>query len=498
MRVHPSPEDDPMHLVAIGGSDAGISAALRARELDPSTQVTVVVADVYPNFSICGIPYYVSGDVTDWHHLAHRTRADLEATGMRLRLDTRATAIDVAGRRVRLEPSTGGAEWLDYDALVVGTGAVPTRPPIEGLDALGPQDGVHVLHTMGDTFALTTSLEQLAPRTALIVGAGYVGLEMAEGLTARGIAVTQVERLPEVLPTVDPELGALVRAELERHGVQVRTRTTVTSITRNGGGAGPDEHAVRSGSHDGPGRLHVSGTGTDDEPAAWDVDLVLVVVGVRPDTELLRGAGATTGPGGAVVVQPDMSTGLPGVWAAGDCVVTHHRLLGVTYLPLGTTAHKQGRVAGENAIGGDALYAGSLGTQVVKVFDLVAARTGLREHEATAAGFAPVTTQSAPDDHKAYYPGSAPITIRVTGDAGTGRLLGAQLVGARGTETAKRVDTFATALFHAMSVDDVSRLDLAYTPPLGSPWDAVQIASQAWVTEHRLPAQRLVLRSATD
>lgn len=189
-----------------------------------------------------------------------------------------------------------------------------------------------------------------------------------------------------------------------------------------------------------------------------------------------------------------MATGLPHVWAAGDCVVTHHRLLATTYLPLGTTAHKQGRVAGENALGGSARFAGSLGTQVVKVFELVAARTGLREHEAAAAGFTPVSTTAAPSDHKAYYPGATPISIRVTGDAPTGRLLGAQLVGTRGAEIAKRVDTYATALFHEMTVTDITDLDLSYTPPLGSPWDAVQVATQAWVTEHHLETEQATLK----
>jgi hypothetical protein len=189
-----------MHLVAIGGSDAGISAALRARELDPSTDVTVIVADAYPNFSICGIPYYISGEVTHWRNLAHRTHADLEATGMQLRLDTVATMIDVPGRRVAGRGRHGVTSWLDYDELVVGTGAVPVRAPIEGLDRLGVDDGVHLLHSMGDTFALTHSLDTLQPETALIVGAGYVGLEMAEGLTARGLRVTQVEMLPGSCP----------------------------------------------------------------------------------------------------------------------------------------------------------------------------------------------------------------------------------------------------------------------------------------------------------
>ena len=469
-----------MDLVVIGGSDAGISAALRARELDPSVIVTVVVADAYPNFSICGIPYYISGEVTHWRNLAHRTYADLEATGMNLRLDTLVTAIDVAGQRIAVRDHEGVVSDLSYDELVVGTGAVPVRPPIDGLNELGSADGVHLLHTMGDTFALERTLTDRRPRTALIVGGGYVGLEMAEGLTTRGIDVTQVEMLPEVLPTVDRELGALVHAELTQHGVTVHTSTTVTRISRAEG----RESA-----------LHVEGLAAETQPIAWDVDLVLVVVGVRPDTDLLVTAGADTGPRGAVVVDDTMATGLPHVWAAGDCVVTHHRLLGITYLPLGTTAHKQGRVAGENALGGAARFAGSLGTQVVKVFDLVAARTGLREHEAQSADLDPVTTQTAPDDHKAYYPGARPIAIRVTGDKRSGLLLGAQLVGPRGAEVAKRVDTYATALFHRMTVDDLNQLDLSYTPPLGSPWDAVQMAAQSWVRDHHLPAHRATFRS---
>lgn len=369
-----------MKLVAIGGSDAGISAALRARELDPSVEVTVVVADAYPNFSICGIPYYISGEVTHWRNLAHRTHADLEATGMKLRLDTWASSIDVAGQRLAVRNPDGSSDFIAYDELIVGTGAVPVRPPIEGLDSLDRADGVHLLHSMGDTFALTDSLDRIQPKRALIVGAGYVGLEMAEGLTMRGIEVTQVEMLPEVLPTVEVELGALVNDELAKNGVDVHTNATVTRIVKTGTG------------------LHVDGNTTNGEALAWDVDLVLVVVGVRPDTDLLMQAGAKTGPRGAVLVDETMATGLSHVWAAGDCVVTHHRLLGTTYLPLGTTAHKQGRVAGENALGGSVKYAGSLGTQVVKVFDLVAARTGLRDHEAVGAGFSPVSTTASPDD----------------------------------------------------------------------------------------------------
>ena len=468
-----------MHVIAIGGSDAGISAALRARELDPAVEVTVVVGDAYPNFSICGIPYYISREVSHWRNLAHRTYADLEATGMRLRLDTLATRIDVTDHAVWVKNGDGSEESLGYDRLVVGTGALPVRPPIDGLDGLGPAEGVHLLHSMGDTFALERTLDEQRPASAVIVGAGYVGLEMAEGLTARGLAVSQVEMLSEVLPTVDFELGALVRTELEAHGVDVSTATTVTRISRAPAGA--------------RGRLQVDGIGRDGEPYVRQADLVLVSVGVRPDTDLLVAAGAQTSSRGAVAVDEQMRTGLVDVFAAGDCVATHHRLLGLTYLPLGTTAHKQGRVAGENAVGGRARFGGSLGTQVVKVFDLVAARTGLREHEGIAAGFTPATTQTSPDDHKAYYPTAHPIATRVTGDTSTGRLIGAQLVGRRGTEISKRIDIYATAIYHDMTVNALNDLDLSYTPPLGSPWDAVQMAAQAWVRDHQLSAQQQAL-----
>ncbi|HZM56290.1 MAG TPA: FAD-dependent oxidoreductase [Acidimicrobiales bacterium] len=463
-----------MHLVAIGGSDAGISAALRARELDPTTEVTVVVSDAYPNFSICGIPYYVSGEVTHWRNLAHRTLDDLKAIGMQVRLDTLATKIDVVGHRLHVVDESGTEDLIAYDQLVVGTGAVSARPPIEGLigdDALGPNDGVHLLHSMGDTFELMRTLEDTKPASAMIVGAGYIGLEMAEGLQARGLSVTQFEQLPEVLPTVDPSLGALVNAELTSHGIDVRTNTTVKRISKAPKGSA--------------GRFQIDAVEASGSPRTALADLVLVVVGVRPDTTLAASAGAELGIGGAISVDRGMRTNLEGVFAAGDCVVTHHRLMGLTYLPLGTTAHKQGRVAGENAIGGTREYAGSLGTQVVKIFDMVASRTGLRDHEAVAAGFDPVTVEFEADDHKAYYPGSHRIRMRYTGDRKTGRLLGVQFFGHRHAEVAKRIDIAATAIFNEMTVDQMSDLDLSYTPPLGSPWDAVQAGAQTWVREAR-------------
>ena len=290
-----------MHLVMIGGSDAGISAALRARELDPGSEVTVVVADAFPNFSICGIPYYLSGEVTHWRNLAHRTIADLEAAGTGLRLDTTARRIDVAGRKLLVTGADGKEELLAYDKLIVGTGAVPWRPPIGGLSgpgALGVPEGVHLLHSMGDTFAVMRTLETAAPASAVIVGAGYIGLEMADALTVRGLQVTQMEQLEEVLPTVDPQLGARVHAELTARGVEVMPGTTVQAISR--------AEAAQ------PGRLQVHATAAGGTPVTRAADLVLVVVGVRPDTTLAAEAGATLGVKGAISVDTAMRTGLPG------------------------------------------------------------------------------------------------------------------------------------------------------------------------------------------
>ena len=440
-------------LLIVGGSDAGISAGLRAKELDPTARVTLIVADAFPNFSICGIAYWLSGEVAQRGQLAHRTYADLEAAGLELRLDTTAVAIDASARHVVVEHD-GARETLGYDRLVIGTGASPARPPILGLD----QPGVFVLHTIDDATAVMSALED-GVRSAVIVGAGYIGVEMAEALTTRGLDVTVLEQAPTALTTVDPELGDIVAGELRRHGVDCRFGVVVHRI---------DREADRM-------------TVTDTAGEAVTADLVLVLVGVAPDTALGASAGVETGVRGALRVDREMRTNLPGIWAAGDCVETYHQLLErPVYMPLGSTAHKQGRIAGENALGGHAQFAGSLGTQVVKVFDMAIAATGLREGAARAEGFEAVTVQTVADDHKAYYPGAHPLQIRIVGDRSTGQLLGAQILGHISGQVAKRIDTLATAIYHRMPVAAVSELDLSYTPPLSAPWDPVQTAAQAW------------------
>ncbi len=446
-------------LVIIGGSDAGTSAALRAREVDPSAEVTVVVSDSFPNYSICGLPFYLSGEVPDWHWLAHRTAEEITGVGVRLWLEHTAQAIDPLNHVVTVVDQDGQAEQLFYDRLVIATGAVPVRPLIRGLDL----PGVYVLRSMEDSFAVHTYLEAHAPRSAVIMGGGYIGLELADALTHRGLSVAVVEHGTSVLKNFDTSIGQHVGAELRRHGVQVVSGVGIEEMVQEGG------------------QLRVRGS----DGFSTLADLVLVGVGVQPVTDLAQSAGVTLGVHNAIHVSRAMETNVPDIYAAGDCVETWHCLLDrPTYLPLGTTAHKQGRIAGENAVGGQQEFAGSLGTQVVKVFDMVVARTGLRDDEARSAGFDPLTVESTFWDHKVYYPGAHEMRFRLTGDQQTGRLLGAQIAGHRQSEVAKRIDIFATALFHDMLIDDLNALDLSYTPPVSSPWDPVQMSAQAWVKHY--------------
>jgi NADPH-dependent 2,4-dienoyl-CoA reductase/sulfur reductase-like enzyme len=444
------------HLLIIGGSDAGVSAALRARQVNPAFEVTVLVADRYPNYSICGLPFWLGGEIPDWRDLAHRTVEEIEGQGIHVLLEHTARAIDPSDKVVEVVDGAGRSYRMTYDKLVISTGAVPARPPIAGLE----RPGVFFLRTMADGFALYDPLVSQSIASAVVVGAGYIGLEMAEALTRRGLEVTVVEYLPSALTTLDPPLGDLVAAELGRHDVTVATGIAVQAISQQGTS------------------LVVAGSGNFQANA----DLVLVATGVRPEARLAAAAGVETGPWGAIRVSRAMGTNVPDVYAAGDCVETYHRLLDrYDYLPLGSTAHKQGRVAGENAAGGQATFGGTLGTQVVQVFDLVAARTGLRDSEASKAGFDPLTVQVEAWDHKVYYPGAHNLHIRITGDRRTGRLLGAQIVGHRMAEVSKRIDLLAAALFNFMNVEALNDMDLSYTPPLSTPWDAVQMAAQAWM-----------------
>ncbi len=439
-----------MKLLIIGGSDAGISAALRAHEVDPTAEIKVLLADSYPNYSICGLPFYLSGETPDWRQLAHRT----EFPGIEILPNRRAKLVNPSEKHVLVQHD-GVTKLMPYDRLIIGTGAVPVEPKISGLET----PGVHLLHTMEDGRKIQDYIAAHRPKSALIIGAGYIGLEMADALTHRGLKVTVASRPQNVLPTVEAALGAMVQQELEQHGVEVWAGTEIVSIQRAG-----SELSIHS-----------------KRGEAKIADLVLVATGVRPSSELAEGAGVRTGLHNAIRVNEKMETNVPDIFAAGDCAETWHRLSNsYTYLPLGTTSHKQGRVAGENAVGGDRAFKGSVGTQVVKVFELAIARTGLLPTEAKAAGFDPFTIETKSFDHKAYYPGARELHMRIAGDGRTGRLLGAQLIGHWKSEVAKRIDTFSTALFHEMNIEDLNDLDLSYTPPFGSPWDPIQMGAQVW------------------
>lgn len=449
-------------ILIIGGSDAGISAALKVKELAPETEVTIVLADAFPNYSICGLPFFLSGEVSDWRNLAHRTQEQITQLGIKLLTNHTATSINPEERTVTVvNNNKGQKQRLNYQKLVIATGATSRKPKIEGLDNLG----VYFLRWMGDSFAVHQHLTQLNPKSALIVGGGYIGMEMADSLTRRGLRVTVVEHSPTVLKTVTPSLGQVVGNELQRHHVKVVNGVSIKKIFSE------DQQLTISGS----------------DEFKTTADLVLIAVGATPATKLAQSAGVELGIDGAIKVNRKMETNILDIYAAGDCVETWHRLLNKqVYLPLGTTAHKQGRVAGENALGGNRKFAGSLGTQVVKIFNLAIARTGLRESEAASAGFEAATVETKVWHHKAYYPGAHQLIIRVTGDLNTGRLLGAQILGHYQGEVAKRIDIFATALYHGMNIADIESLDLSYTPPLSSPYDPVQMSTQAWCKQYQL------------
>lgn len=444
-----------MRIRIIGGSDAGISAALAAREINPNAEISVFLADGFPNFSICGLPFFLSGETPEWRTLAHRTQFD----GIEIHKSRPVQHIDLSGKTIAVRAGAGVIESLAFDRLIVATGAVPVQPDIEGLNL----NGVFQLHTMEDSFRVKEYLQNAGAASAIIVGAGYIGVEMADALSHLGMRVTLVGRSSFVFPSVDPEFGSLIEAKLRERAVEIVNNAEVVTIQANAAG------------------LTVSAVD------GWrsHADLVLLVVGVKPASDLARQAGLPLEAHGAMRVNSRMETGVPGIYAAGDCVETWHRVLqSYTYLPLGTTSHKQGRVAGENAAGGSREFAGSVGTQVVKIFDVAVGRTGLRQEEAQRAGMNAATTELSCWDHKAYYPGAEQLHVRVTGDHNSGKLLGAQILGHWKSEVAKRLDVFATALFHGMSVDGLSDLDLSYTPPLSSPWDPVQMSAQAWTREN--------------
>jgi len=435
-------------LVVIGGGAAGMSAASAARRVAPDLDVVVCEAGGFAAYGMCGIPYYLGGVVAEAEDLlAYPPSEFRDKRGIDLRLHTWASAIDPAAHQVWASGPDGGGP-LGYDALVLASGAGPVRPPVPGLD--GPR--VFTIRSLDEAIGLRQLLDSGTVRRAIVVGAGYVGLEAAEGLADAGAEVEIVEALPRVLGNVDEPIAAVVQAELERH-VRVRLSTRLDEVRDGGGG---ELTAVVGGAE----------TGTD---------LVVVAAGVRPVSDLLIQAGAEHLPDRSLLVDAQQRTSVPDVFAAGDCTALHHLVLDrPAWIPLGPAANKTGRVAGTVAAGGSASFGGIVGTAVVKVFGLEVARTGLTLAEAEAGGLAARAVDVVSRSRAKYYPGAQPLHVRLV-HAPDGRLLGGQLAGREGA--AKRIDVLATALHAGMSVADIAGLDLSYAPPFAPVYDPVLAAA---------------------
>lgn len=441
-------------LVVVGGGAAGMSAASAARRFDPALDIVVLEAGGYASYGMCGLPYYLSGAVAGADDLvAYRPAFFRDERRIDLRLHVSATRLEPKRHVVHCR-ADGREHRLTYHRLIVAAGGAPVVPPVPGLD----DDHVFTVRTLEDAISLRSLLDAGHVGTALVVGAGYIGLEMAEALVARGVRVTVVEALPGVMPTLDPPIAALVEAEVRRHNVDLRLNARLEAVRRTARG------------------LEASVGGP-----VVTVDTVVIAVGVRPSATVAAEAGADTVPGGALIVDDGMRTSLPDVFAAGDCIAPHHLVLGrAAFVPLGPAANKTGRVAGTVAAGGDARFAGIVGTAVVKVFDLAVARTGLTLAEAKAEGLPAIATDALGKSRAKYYPGSEPVTARLVHETG-GRLLGAQFVGS-GEGVAKRVDAVAVALQAGFDVEDLLGADLSYAPPYAPVYEPVLLAAQAAAT----------------
>ncbi len=444
-----------MKVVIVGGSDAGVSAALRIKELEPSFDVLIVTKDHYPNFSVCGLPYLHSGEIKDFTSLFHRTPKDLEALQINLQLDTEVSMIDSAKCLV----VTSHGDEIAYDTLILGTGVLPRKLPV--LDDL-QSPSVFYLHSPCDGERLETYIRKKHPRSALVIGAGYIGVEMAEAFATRGISSYLIERNDQIFPSAEVSHSNRIQEALEAKGVKVYTSCGVKTASKTED-------------------TKVSITLTNQE--ALEVDIVIVAIGVLPNSTLAQAAGLASDAQGAIVVDHHMRTSDPRILAAGDVVHTFHRILQrFAYLPLGSTAHKQGAIAGEVAAGSVAHeFKGSVGTQVLKVFENVFATTGIKLAQSLHEGYDPVLVEIEADDHKAYYPGAKKIFLSLLGDKITGKLLGVQMYARTTAAVHKRIDVAATALYNDMTVADLLDLDLSYNPPLGSPWDPLQVAAAEWL-----------------
>jgi NADPH-dependent 2,4-dienoyl-CoA reductase/sulfur reductase-like enzyme len=439
-------------LVVIGGDAAGMSAASQARRLRADLEVVAFERGAYTSYSACGMPYYVGGVVADVEPLIARRPEEFLKRGIEAHVRHEVESIDLPNRRIQVRRlEDGDVRSEAFDQLVIATGAIPLRPNLAGSDARG----VYGLAVLEDGIRVRRAVEEDQPARAVMVGGGYIGLEMAEALVMRGLEVSLVERAPAVMNTLDTDMGDIVSQALRDVGVALYLEESVEGFETNGG------------------RL----TGVKTDRRTLPADIVILGIGTRPNTALARDAAIPLGLTGAIKVNPRMQTEVEGVWAAGDCAEAFHLISRrPVHIALGTIANKQGRICGINLGGGYATFPGVVGTAVSKICAVEVARTGLNEKEARALGLEYVIGKIDSTTRAAYFPGAGKITVKVLAERASGRLLGAQLVGIEGA--AKRIDVFATALHAGMTVEEVQYLDLSYAPPFAPVWDPILIAAR--------------------
>ena len=443
--------------MVVGGVTAGIAAALEARRVNPDLEVSVFEKSKHVAFSPCGLPWAIGGDVPDFSALAPYTPADFAERGIRALVMHEVHEIDLDRGSAEVRDHANNRSWREeFDAVLIATGASPVRGDIDGVDL----PGVHTLRSIEDGEAVARALASGA-RRAVIVGGGYIGLVMSEVFRRRGLEVTLIEQLPRLMGSLDQEIADITLEALERGGTTVLLETMVQGLA----GTGKVERVLTS-------RGEV------------EADIVLLTAGVRPNSDLAHAMGVETNPLGAIRVNDRLETNLPNVWAAGDVAEAHHLVTRrPAYVPLGSTASKQGRVAGANMAGRDARFAGIVGTTVTRAFDLSIAMTGLSEVDAAALDL-PATSVTVTDmDRAPFFPGASPITVKLVYQPGDGRLLGAQIAG-EGIAV-KRIDVIATLLERGGTVDDLTKLDLAYAPPFSPMLDPLIVAAERALGQRR-------------
>jgi NADPH-dependent 2,4-dienoyl-CoA reductase/sulfur reductase-like enzyme len=438
----------PERLVVIGGDAAAMSAATQARSRRPDLEIVVVEKGRWTSYSACGIAYLIGGDVESIDDLVARTPQEFRD---RHRIDVRteheAVGIDLDARSVEVHNRAHDRTFkLGFDLLHIATGALPKQLAQPG----GDLSHVYGVQNLEDAARLLDAVQSGEAGRVAVIGGGYIGLELAEAFVKRGAEVTIIERAPQLMGRLDPDMGALVTDACRKEGITVLLGETVKGI---------DEGAV-----------------TTDQRTV-PADLVVLGLGVEPNSRLAADAGLMLGPRDSIAVNRRQQTSAEGVWAAGDCCQSRFLVTGEpVYVALGTVANKQGRVAGVNIGGGYATFPGVVGTAVTRLCSLEIGRTGVTEKEARQAGFDFVTTKTVATTRAGYFPGTGPITIKMLAEKGSGRVLGAQIIGSEGA--AKRIDVLATVITAAMSVYDVVDLDLSYAPPFSSVWDPVQQAAR--------------------